>query len=53
LSIKQIGAEVGYEDPFHFSAQFKRRSGQSPRAFRRGWEKDASPARPGEKPGDP
>ena len=35
LTIKQIGIEVGYEDQFHFSAQFKLRTGQSPRAFRR------------------
>lgn len=34
LSIKQIGNEVGYDDQFHFSAQFKRRTGQCPRAFR-------------------
>lgn len=34
LSIKQIGNDIGYEDPFHFSAQFKRRTGLSPRAFR-------------------
>jgi len=34
LSIKQIGIEVGYQDQFHFSAQFKYRTGQSPRAFR-------------------
>jgi AraC-like DNA-binding protein len=34
LSIKEIGIEVGYDDPFHFSAQFKRRTGQNPRAFR-------------------
>jgi transcriptional regulator GlxA family with amidase domain len=34
LTIKQIGIEVGYDDQFHFSSQFKRRTGQSPRAFR-------------------
>jgi AraC-like DNA-binding protein len=34
LSIKQIGIEVGYEDQFHFSSQFKQRTGQSPRDFR-------------------
>jgi AraC family transcriptional regulator, arabinose operon regulatory protein len=34
LSVKQIGTEVGYDDPFHFSAQFKKRTGQSPSAFR-------------------
>lgn len=39
LSIKQIGTEVGYDDQFHFSAQFKQRTGQSPRAFRLGYQK--------------
>jgi AraC-like DNA-binding protein len=39
LSIKQIGMELGYEDQFHFSSQFKQRTGQSPRAFRVGYKK--------------
>lgn len=39
LSVKQVGAEVGYDDQFHFSAQFKRRTGQSPRAFRLEYQK--------------
>jgi len=43
LSIKQIGMEVGYEDQFHFSAQFKQRTGQSPRAYRAGCKADESP----------
>jgi AraC-like DNA-binding protein len=40
LSIKQIGVEVGYEDQFHFSSQFKQRIGQSPRDFRLGYKKE-------------
>lgn len=40
LSIKQIGIEVGYEDQFHFSAQFKQRTGQSPRAFRLAYQRE-------------
>ncbi len=34
LSIKEIAAEVGFDDPFYFSARFRRRLGRSPRAFR-------------------
>jgi AraC-like DNA-binding protein len=34
LSIKQVGLAVGYADPYHFSSQFKRRTGKSPRAYR-------------------
>jgi AraC family transcriptional regulator of arabinose operon len=32
--IKQIAAEVGYEDPLYFSRVFRRRVGLSPKAFR-------------------
>lgn len=41
LSIKRIGTEVGYKDQFHFSAQFKRRTGKSPRAFPRAYQTEA------------
>ncbi len=34
LSIKEIAGRVGYGDPFHFSIQFKRRFGASPKLFR-------------------
>jgi AraC family transcriptional regulator, arabinose operon regulatory protein len=33
-SIKQIAAEVGYDDPLYFSRIFRRRVGLSPKAFR-------------------
>lgn len=35
LSIKEIGTLVGYGSPFHFSAEFTRFHGRSPREFRR------------------
>jgi AraC-like DNA-binding protein len=34
LSVKQIGNELGYTDPFHFSRTFSKVVGVSPRAFR-------------------
>jgi AraC-like DNA-binding protein len=34
LSIKQIAAEIGYDDPFHFSRTFKNVIGVSPKGFR-------------------
>ena len=36
MSIKQIGALVGYDDPQLFSRTFKRQMGQSPREYRNG-----------------
>ena len=34
-SVAEIGAAVGYVDPFYFSRQFREVNGQSPREFRR------------------
>jgi transcriptional regulator GlxA family with amidase domain len=34
-SVAEIGAAVGYGDPFYFSRQFREVNGQSPREFRR------------------
>ncbi len=34
-SVAEIGAAVGYHDPFYFSRQFREVNGQSPREFRR------------------
>ncbi len=35
-SVKEIAAEVGYEDPLYFSRVFRRQLGLSPKAFRAG-----------------
>ena len=35
LTVKEIGALVGYGSPFHFSTEFTRFHGRSPREFRR------------------
>jgi AraC-like DNA-binding protein len=34
LSIKQVGARLGYDDPFYFSRVFRKHRGISPREFR-------------------
>jgi AraC-like DNA-binding protein len=34
--VAEVADQLGYPDPFTFSAQFKKVTGQSPRAFRRG-----------------
>jgi AraC family transcriptional regulator of arabinose operon len=36
LSIAEIAAEIGYDDPFYFSNRFRRYAGKSPTEFRRG-----------------
>jgi AraC-like DNA-binding protein len=35
LAIGEVAARVGYEDPLHFSRQFRKYMGQNPRAYRR------------------
>lgn len=35
LSVKEIAAELGYEDPHYFSRQFRKLAGRPPSAFRR------------------
>lgn len=35
LTVAQIAARVGYEDPYYFSRLFRHHIGQSPRAYRR------------------
>lgn len=34
LTITEVGQQVGYDDPFHFSKMFKKHFGLSPRAMR-------------------
>ena len=34
MSIKEISAAIGYDDPLYFSSQFKKSSGKSPKFFR-------------------
>lgn len=34
-TLESISSELGYCDPFHFSKQFKKKTGMSPREFRR------------------
>lgn len=34
LSVQQVAEAVGYADPFHFSRDFRRLTGQPPRSFR-------------------
>jgi transcriptional regulator GlxA family with amidase domain len=34
LTVKQVMAATGWNDPSHFSREFKRRHGQAPRALR-------------------
>lgn len=34
-NIAEIAREIGFDDPFYFSQRFKKKTGESPRAFRR------------------
>ncbi len=36
LAVRDVGGQVGFEDPFHFSRFFKREMGESPRRYRSG-----------------
>jgi AraC-like DNA-binding protein len=41
LPLKDIGTEVGFPDPYHFSRVFKRTFGLSPRAFRENYHRSS------------
>jgi AraC-like DNA-binding protein len=51
LLVRQVGAEVGFEDPYHFSKAFKRVYGLSPGAFRARGRPLAAPREQGARPG--
>lgn len=42
LSVAEIGYQLGFNDPAYFSRVFKRATGRSPRAFRKGLEGSGS-----------
>jgi transcriptional regulator GlxA family with amidase domain len=46
LSIEEVGASVGYEDPASFRRVFKRNVGQSPAAYRKKFQRISQIARP-------
>ncbi|SDL89865.1 Transcriptional regulator GlxA family, contains an amidase domain and an AraC-type DNA-binding HTH domain [Modicisalibacter muralis] len=46
LSIEEVGAAVGYEDPASFRRVFKRNVGQSPAAYRKKFQRISQIARP-------
>lgn len=43
LSVAEIGYQLGFNDPAYFSRVFKRATGRSPRAFRKGLEELGQP----------
>jgi AraC-like DNA-binding protein len=51
LPVRQAGAEVGFEDPYHFSKAFKRVHGLSPQAFRAGGRPAGLPSEVEARPG--
>lgn len=46
LSIDEVGAAIGYEDPASFRRIFKRNAGQSPAVYRKRFQRIARAARP-------
>jgi AraC family transcriptional regulator of arabinose operon len=40
-SVTEVGAHVGYGDPFYFSQRFRKWSGRSPRAYRRHFQSES------------
>jgi AraC-like DNA-binding protein len=42
LPVREVGTEVGFEDPYHFSKAFKRVYGLSPQAFRAGGRREGA-----------
>jgi AraC family transcriptional regulator of arabinose operon len=47
LSVKEIAAQVGFENPFYFTLRFKRHTGHSPRAYRNRRQSKPPRRRPG------
>ena len=47
LTIKQISAALGYDDPYYFSRAFTKCTGQSPQRYRNGGKPGAPPHRMG------
>lgn len=43
LSVQEVGARVGYPDPFHFSKVFKQNMSVSPAQYRRGITQESMP----------
>jgi AraC-like DNA-binding protein len=50
LSVKEIAAAIGYDDPLYFSARFKKHTGVSPREYRHEARSGKPATRPRENP---